>query len=1272
MTLRTSLVIGGDAQGAVAAANAAETGLNGITTAAGRAAAANDQLASSSTRATAQARAGYLNLGRQVSDVQVQLQGGANIGQIIAQQGGQVADAVAMMDGRFSGLARFLAGPWGAAVIMGTSLLASLAQQMIMSGDESDKLGGKSMTLHDALQKVGLGSNEARQALRDYNAEQDRTRKNTEDMIKLNLADAEAMLKRAIATRELLSAELERNARAGPGSNAGAGFTGTAVTQTVLALNAQDKKIEELKQTTINLRIEDATRDSKAAADPVKQINNLYDDQAAAARRAAAGNEELSKSLKGTLSAIEAHRKADLDAERKSGRSPRPKADPYAGRDLADFGSPVPGARVTSGYGTRLAPTKGASTSHLALDYAAGEGTPVYATQDGVILHAAKRGGYGQQIGIGHGGGTETRYSHLSGYAVQDGQQVGKGQLIGYAGSTGTATGPHLHYEVLVNGKKVNPAGGKFPFDPGEVANNADKAADALEKFGEQASDKIARISGQWDEQPRLIDAANNSTRELNRTIEDLTAKNIGGIFDDQIAAAEAAKQTIQEGLLRPFEQLKEDSRQRLETERLITAGKEDEARALEIIHQFEERNYQLSVAQKQEILEQVRHEREVTEELQRRQALLGQFLDTTRSIKQEIVSIFAGNGSVANIAKMGQQLNSQMLVEKLFGPAFKDLDSWVKDQSGIKPSVEYLTTETTNAGNAVAGLVDAIDVATQRILNPPAAGAGGLESSFDQTFGRTGAKASGASLWASLPGQSDGAGFQELTVRADPNSVFGLTPQGYFDKLGHSVAGATVNALNDSFNTQFFSKFEGVIAGAISGYASAGNVGGVLGAARGFMFDFGKDVFGEKLSDGILGGLEKGLKGAETGTFVSGIAKSFGIKLSSGGAQLGGALGSFLPIPGGSIIGSIAGGILGNMFGTRPRGGATVSNTAVNAHANTGDITASLNDTGSNLQSTIAQIAGSLGASVGNYSIGVGRYKDYYQVSSSGSDARLGNSYFGRDSKSALYDGLDPAAAMKAALAGAISQGAIQGISAAMQKALASNKDVQAAIQEALKVHEVELAIGGIGAELAEQFKQFEKQAAERLRVAREYGFDVARIEAKNAEDRAKLLKDMLADQVGSLQQLIDDMTSGSLFEGSAVDQRQVLLGKISAAKAEADKGTEGAADTLAQLLAQLNAVSKEAYGTTGGFADDRTTILDAARDTITKANQRIEDAKKASDPALTKTNAALDENNDQNAQIIAGVGDITTRLDQLLASIAPASSNLLELARTSQVSGR
>ena len=112
---------------------------------------------------------------------------------------------------------------------------------------------------------------------------------------------------------------------------------------------------------------------------------------------------------------------------------------------------------LSSSVGRRTDPITGGADYHQGLDISADAGTPVYATADGTVLLAQREGAYGNLITIDHGYGLETRYGHLSKYEVKSGSQVKRGQVIGRVGSTGRATGPHLHYEVRVNGRLLNP-----------------------------------------------------------------------------------------------------------------------------------------------------------------------------------------------------------------------------------------------------------------------------------------------------------------------------------------------------------------------------------------------------------------------------------------------------------------------------------------------------------------------------------------------------------------------------------------------------------------------------------------------------------------------------------------------------------------------------------------------------------------------------------------------------------------------------------------------
>jgi murein DD-endopeptidase MepM/ murein hydrolase activator NlpD len=126
---------------------------------------------------------------------------------------------------------------------------------------------------------------------------------------------------------------------------------------------------------------------------------------------------------------------------------------------------PVEGAALTSGYGMRNHPVLGGRRQHRGVDLAMPTGTPVYATADGVVSKAQWFSSYGLFISLEHGAQIQTRYGHLSRLNVAGGQQVKKGDLIGYVGSTGRSTGPHLHYEVRIAGTAVNPV----PYMQGNV-----------------------------------------------------------------------------------------------------------------------------------------------------------------------------------------------------------------------------------------------------------------------------------------------------------------------------------------------------------------------------------------------------------------------------------------------------------------------------------------------------------------------------------------------------------------------------------------------------------------------------------------------------------------------------------------------------------------------------------------------------------------------------------------------------------------------------------
>jgi murein DD-endopeptidase MepM/ murein hydrolase activator NlpD len=156
--------------------------------------------------------------------------------------------------------------------------------------------------------------------------------------------------------------------------------------------------------------------------------------------------------------------------------------------------NPLPNGRFTSGFGGRNHPILGRAARHTGVDWAAPRGTPIIAAGNGVVERAEWAGGYGRQTIIRHANGYETSYNHQSAFAkgIKPGAKVRQGQVIGYVGSTGLSTGNHLHYELIVNGRKVDPMRVRLPV--GRVLKGEDLAK--FEKERKRIDDLLREESG--------------------------------------------------------------------------------------------------------------------------------------------------------------------------------------------------------------------------------------------------------------------------------------------------------------------------------------------------------------------------------------------------------------------------------------------------------------------------------------------------------------------------------------------------------------------------------------------------------------------------------------------------------------------------------------------------------------------------------------------------------------------------------------------------------
>jgi murein DD-endopeptidase MepM/ murein hydrolase activator NlpD len=133
----------------------------------------------------------------------------------------------------------------------------------------------------------------------------------------------------------------------------------------------------------------------------------------------------------------------------------RRRNNPFVG---GEYYWPVPGHTViSSGFGSRIHPVFKVRRDHLGIDIPAPRGTPVVAANDGVVIVRTRSNGYGNYIVVDHGGGQQTLYAHLNGFNASVDQRVKRGDTIGFVGSTGVSTGNHLHFEIIIDGKRVNP-----------------------------------------------------------------------------------------------------------------------------------------------------------------------------------------------------------------------------------------------------------------------------------------------------------------------------------------------------------------------------------------------------------------------------------------------------------------------------------------------------------------------------------------------------------------------------------------------------------------------------------------------------------------------------------------------------------------------------------------------------------------------------------------------------------------------------------------------
>lgn len=711
-----------------------------------------------------------------------------------------------------------------------------------------------------------------------------------------------------------------------------------------------------------------------------------------------------------------------------------------------------------------------------------------------------------------------------------------------------------------------------------------DRSAERLAESGEDAAEQIQRINERFDEQPRLIDQAAQATRQLDSIIADLEKRKPID-FEKLVEGAQAAKLTIQDALVRPFEQLREESQRRLEIEGLLAQGQFDRAAALQDIFRLEQQLGPLTREQREDVEGIVVAEQQRLRVLRDQQAVFNAQLDVLGQVRTDLTAILSGRSTdfFGNFQQALQDLQGQRLFESIFGEAFREIENELqrntpqgRANAAYVQQVERTAHATERVGNSAISLAEELDRASSIV-----------RGAAEQTLTGTAANDNFSVDSITVTGDRGhtASGRRNGEVRIARLSVLDLAAR-ISKRIGDSIA----VELEDLLGARFAQTLGNIIGGFIGGKAVGGTPGGIIGALRGVLGAFAdKDGKLSKTLASIDKALGGALAGTATGTQVAGLSKALGLGGSTTGAQIGGALGSFLPIPGGNIIGAVIGNFVGALFKKTPRASATIggvgdslgitSLTGTNA-----SLRNTAGDLGGSVLESINRIAQQLGATV-NASAGtvsIGQRKGSLRVDPTGRGiTRVGNG--------AIDFGEDAEAAVAFAVRDLIQDGVITGLRQSEQNLLQAGKDVEAALADVLRFRSVfdqldeikdpvGFAVRSLNREFESLIDLFEQAGA----TAEEF----ASLEELYNLRRAEAIREATDQVVGSLRSLLNDLKIGD--SGLSLRSRQQnAVTEFDALAARVAAGDTSAFDDFADISQQLLEIERQLFGSTDAYFD-------------------------------------------------------------------------------------
>lgn len=799
-------------------------------------------------------------------------------------------------------------------------------------------------------------------------------------------------------------------------------------------------------------------------------------------------------------------------------------------------------------------------------------------------------------------------------------------------------------------------------------AERAARAAQRLGEFGEDAGKKIANIRDSFRDIPPEVERINRASRELDDIISDLMNRKPEG-FAELVDEAQALKEALPDAAFQQImRQITEDAKQQAAVQALLSQGRDAEAAALQQIYQIEDRLGPLTQQRKEEILRTAQAQEEFNRALQRANEIQSAYLDATRTIRSEFEQLLSGNpfaDITGTLKDTFKQLQGKFLAEQLFGDMFRDLDRWVKEKTGIGSSVDEMSKQTKRAGAAAGTLADELLVAAQRIAGMTTAGADGAVGG--------GWGSIGVPPMLRKPSNDNYDPNAPIVVVAEkktgPRTVNDLRPEEYFAQLSQAFGGKFAALLEPLLGKKLAGNIGGVLGGVFEGQITTGTgFGAILGGLK-ELNGFGKLISKEKLGSAF--------GGAQIGAQLSGISNALGIKMSNTGAQIGAAIGSFLPIPGGQIAGALIGGTakklaskgifgaLGLLLSGTKKGYAVASNGGVTSGGNSTQAGNAAQGANS-LNDSLNEIARAFGqTSLGNYAVSIGsRSSGYIRVSASGS-SKVGDKNYNKG-PDVLYDGKDMEEALRIALRNAIEDGAIQGIRAGSKRLLSIGKNIDAQVEKALKFENVFKSLRAIKDPIGAALDELNTEFKGLIDIFKEAGASTE--ELKQLEElygirRKEAIEQASQAMVGPLKDLLKSITIGSDFY-SLRDRQASALAAYNPLKARVAAGDTTAFADFSDAAQTLIDIQRQIYGSTSPFFELLKEVTDLSNGALAGQQSKIDAATASDSPfsQLAAQNAAVASAIDsQTAALIAALGG---RLDLMNTNLIAAIRSQTTLA--------